>query len=178
MKKEGVVLLAVLMTACAARSDSEAIAVLHKTVAHVNGQGERVGQAVFRDKTEGMEICVNAVGLTPGGHGFHIHQNKDCGAVFQDGKAQNALRAGGHYDPGATHVHAGPFGKGHAGDLPPLLADSAGSVHMCVTAPRLTVSEIIGRSVIIHAGGDNLSDMPLPLGGGGERVVCGVIVKE
>lgn len=28
---------------------------------------------------------------------------------------------------------------------------------------------------MVHAGGDNHSDHPLPLGGGGERFACGMI---
>ena len=43
-----------------------------------------------------------------------------------------------------------------------------------VTAPHLTVADVKGRSVIIHAGGDNYSDQPAPLGGGGARIACGV----
>lgn len=45
-----------------------------------------------------------------------------------------------------------------------------------VLAPRLkTLSQIKGRALMIHAGADNHSDMPKPLGGGGDRVACGVI---
>ena len=45
-----------------------------------------------------------------------------------------------------------------------------------VLAPRLkTLDQIKGRALMIHAGGDNHSDMPKPLGSGGERLVCGVI---
>ncbi len=33
-----------------------------------------------------------------------------------------------------------------------------------------------GRSIMIHAGGDNYSDTPARLGGGGARVACGVVV--
>ena len=42
-------------------------------------------------------------------------------------------------------------------------------------APNLAVKDLKGRSVIIHAGGDNYSDQPAPLGGGGARIACGVI---
>ena len=37
------------------------------------------------------------------------------------------------------------------------------------------VSALRGKSVVIHAGGDNYSDQPQPLGGGGARIACGVI---
>jgi superoxide dismutase, Cu-Zn family len=36
-----------------------------------------------------------------------------------------------------------------------------------------TVAEVKGRSIMIHAGGDNYSDQPAPLGGG--RIACGVV---
>ncbi len=44
-----------------------------------------------------------------------------------------------------------------------------------VLAPRLKASEFPGHALMIHAGGDNHSDHPLPLGGGGGRIVCGVV---
>jgi Cu-Zn family superoxide dismutase len=28
---------------------------------------------------------------------------------------------------------------------------------------------------MVHAGGDNYSDQPKPLGGGGDRIACGLI---
>ena len=44
-----------------------------------------------------------------------------------------------------------------------------------VVAPRLKVSDLAGHALVIHAGGDNYSDQPAPLGGGGARIACGVI---
>jgi Cu-Zn family superoxide dismutase len=41
--------------------------------------------------------------------------------------------------------------------------------------PRIKVADIKGRSLMIHEGGDNYSDQPKPLGGGGGRVACGII---
>jgi Cu-Zn family superoxide dismutase len=32
-----------------------------------------------------------------------------------------------------------------------------------------------GKALMIHAGGDNYADQPKPLGGGGDRIACGVI---
>ena len=50
-----------------------------------------------------------------------------------------------------------------------------GKANQTLLAPRLTLSQIRGLSVMVHAGGDNYSDHPKPLGGGGERIACGVI---
>jgi Cu-Zn family superoxide dismutase len=83
--------------------------------------------------------------------------------------------AGGHLDPDKTGMHMGPMGKGHLGDLPFLTVDGAGTDDEQLVAPRITdVSALKGRTLVIHAGGDNYSDTP-PLGGGGARIACGVI---
>jgi hypothetical protein len=44
-----------------------------------------------------------------------------------------------------------------------------------VTVPHLTLADVKGRSIMIHVGGDNYSDQPAPLGGGGARIACGVV---
>jgi Cu-Zn family superoxide dismutase len=44
-----------------------------------------------------------------------------------------------------------------------------------LVAPRLRLADILGRSLIIHAGSDNFSDEPAPLGGGGARIACVII---
>ena len=59
----------------------------------------------------------------------------------------------------------------------PPLADWAG---LPLVLRRLTgvvdkLSDLSGRSLMIHAAGDNYSDDPKPLGGGGARIACGVI---
>lgn len=118
------------------------------------------------------------VGLTPGEHGFHVHQNANCHYKINEGKVVPGLAAGGHYDPLITDQHLGPKGSGHMGDLPFLTASETGTVDQTVVASRLTLRAVMGRSLIIHAGPDNYSDTPNPLGGGGARVGCGVIVAE
>lgn len=84
------------------------------------------------------------------------------------------MSAGGHFDPGTTNTHRGPYGEGHLGDLPVLAADSNGEANVTLLAPRLTTKDIKGHTIMIHAGGDNYSDTP-PLGGGGTRIGCGKI---
>ena len=70
----------------------------------------------------------------------------------------------------------GPEGEGHLGDLPLLKTDAEGNITQSVMAPRLkSLDEIKGRALMVHVGGDNYSDEPKPLGGGGARFACGVI---
>ncbi|MFN3919079.1 MAG: superoxide dismutase family protein, partial [Methylohalobius sp.] len=72
-----------------------------------------------------------------------------------------------------TNRHGTPWGDGHLGDLPPLYVDADGQAQLPVLAPRLKLADLKGRALIVHAGGDNYSDHPEPLGGGGARIACG-----
>src|SRR5579864_3363864 len=85
---------------------------------------------------------------------------------MNQGKPAAGFAAGGHYDPAHTKKHLGPLSTaGHRGDLPVLVVDNRGDATEAVTAPNLTVAEIRDRSIMVHAGGDNYSDTPAPLGG-------------
>lgn len=92
--------------------------------------------------------------------------------------AIEGLAAGGHWDPKKTGAHKGPWDdSGHLGDLPALAVDADGHIQP-VVAPRIKkINALKGRSLMIHAGGDNYSDHPVALGGGGARKYCGVIAK-
>ena len=141
------------------------------------GLDQKIGEISFKDTPSGMVIDVDLKNLPVGDHGFHIHENPDCNpSVDADGKMQPALKAGGHYDPDKTGHHLGPSQKdGHRGDLPVLTVSPDGTVKASFTIKDLKVKEIKNRSVMIHAGGDNYSDEPVALGGGGMRIACGVI---
>jgi Cu-Zn family superoxide dismutase len=139
------------------------------------GVGSAIGTVRASSSPYGTILTPGLRGLTPGLHGFHVHQNPDCGPGEKDGKKIPGLAAGGHYDPAGTGVHKGPYENGHLGDLPALYVDAKGKAELPVLAPRLKVSDLKGRSLMIHAGGDNYSDTPAKLGGGGARVSCGVI---
>lgn len=138
------------------------------------GLGENIGTITVIDSKYGLMLSPQLSNLPPGIHGFHIHQNPDCGTMTMD-KPMAASAAGGHYDPLKTNKHEGPYGQGHLGDLPVLYVDKDGKASLPVLAPRLKVSDVKGRSLMIHAGGDNYSDLPEKLGGGGSRIACGVV---
>lgn len=139
------------------------------------GVGPSVGQVVVSETAYGLVFSPTLSGLPPGLHGFHVHENPACGTKEMNSKMVPALAAGGHYDPAASKRHGLPWGDGHLGDLPALFVDAAGAAGNPVLAPRLKLADIKGRSLMIHAGGDNHADHPAPLGGGGARVVCGVV---
>lgn len=139
------------------------------------GIGKSVGEVALTETPYGVVFSPSLVGLPPGLHGFHVHETPSCAPGEKDGKSVAALAAGGHLDPTGSKHHGLPWGDGHLGDLPPLIVDARGNADEPVLAPRLKLSDIEGRSLMVHAGGDNHSDHPAPLGGGGERLACGVI---
>jgi superoxide dismutase, Cu-Zn family len=165
------VVLAIVLTSSAAWADSQ----ITITMVNEKGIGAQIGTVTASDSKFGLVLTPSLKGLTPGLHGFHVHQNPNCGPGEADGKTVAAGAAGGHLDPAGTKKHGTPWGDGHLGDLPPLYVDASGNASQPVLAPRLKVADLAGRAIVIHAGADNHSDHPAPLGGGGARVACGVI---
>ena len=138
------------------------------------GVGNKIGYVTLSDTAEGLLLDPEVRELPPGPHGFHVHQFGDVEP--KDGKPGGM--AGEHYDPDRTGRHLGPYRNGHRGDLPRLLVDADGVARRPVVAPRLTLAEVEGRALIIHSGGDNYSDSPLPNGGGKSRIVGGIITND
>ncbi|MDR5610856.1 superoxide dismutase family protein [Arsenophonus sp.] len=119
--------------------------------------GQSVGEIKITETKFGLLFTPKLQGLAPGIHGFHVHEYPSCDALQKDGKLIAAGKAGGHFDPNKTAQHKG-------------------SADYAILAPRLkSISQIKHRALIIHEGGDNYSDHPETLGGGGLRVVCGII---
>lgn len=150
-----------------------ASAILYK--ATDTGNGDAVGTVTFSDSDDGLVIKTDLKGLPPGKRGFHVHEKPDCSPVSKDGKMTHAGAAGGHYDPDKTGKHLGPGGGGHKGDLPVLTVAEDGTAKVVMTLKGVKAEEFKNRSLMIHAGGDNYSDEPEPLGGGGPRIACGII---
>jgi len=165
--------LAVLVAAGGAQAASVTV-TMHQTSA--TGVGPILGTVVFQDTARGLLIMPNLSGLSEGEHGFHVHEHPSCEHKEKDDKQVPGLAAGGHYDPASTGKHLGPDGNGHLGDLPVLYAATDGTVTRESYAARLKTTDLAGRSIMIHAGGDTYSDTPAPLGGGGARAACGVVV--
>lgn len=163
------IVLSGLLLGCA---DKKLDVVVHQV--SPDGVGPEIGRVLISQAHQGVKFAPNLHNLSPGEHGFHIHENPSCQPGEKGGVKLAALAAGGHYDPDNTGRHEGPEGYGHKGDLPRLVVDKKGYALTAVRAPRLTLNDLKGRSLMIHAGGDNYSDNP-PMGGGGARIACGVI---
>lgn len=165
---------AMLMLAAAPALAAKATVTMNAIDA--TGIGRSVGTIDIKDTRQGLALTPRLSGLPSGPHGIHIHQTGDCGAKEQDGKAVAGLAAGGHFDPHGSGKHMGPWQEGgHAGDLPALAVKGDGTASETLLAPHLKLADIKGHAIIIHAGADNYSDDPKPLGGGGARIACGVV---
>ncbi len=143
---------------------SEAICVLHAT-----SESGVSGTIRFIQEDKDVRIIAKLSGLTPGKHGFHIHHLGDIRQGDGSGCA-------GHFNP-ENHNHGSPLSSDrHAGDLGNIVADSEGNA-IYERVDRVLVLfgpySIVGRSVIVHAGEDDLISQPT--GAAGARVAQGVI---
>lgn len=125
----------------------------------------------------GVEIKVRVNGLSPGNHGFHIHEVGLC-------ELPGFTSAGGHFDPG-------PFGNSnpdanhpfHMGDVPNLKANERGVARLKHQTSRITLSsgplsifDQNGSAVIVHQNPDQgITGAPGSGVSGGPRIACGVI---
>jgi len=120
-----------------------------------------------------VSVHAKISGLTPGEHGFHVHETGDC-------SAPDAKSAGGHFNPAGVD-HGDPKGEAHhAGDLGNITANAEGVAELDVDLPSSFLSlspdaanNIVGRAVVVHGGADDLKSQPS--GAAGPRVGCGVI---
>ncbi|MCI0411804.1 superoxide dismutase family protein [bacterium] len=139
------------------------------------GVGKQIGSIQITDSKYGLLLKPTLSGLPPGVHGFHVHEHANCAAAEKDGKMAAGHAAGSHFDTEKGRKHDGPYGNGHLGDLPVLIVDGEGRATIPVLAPRVKVADLSGKSLMIHAGGDNYDNQPDPLGGGGGRIACGPV---
>jgi Cu-Zn family superoxide dismutase len=140
-----------------------------------DGVGKPAGTITIKETKDGVTLETDLKDLPPGEHGFHMHEKASCDPADKDGKKTAGQAAGAHFDPDATKAHKGPAGGGHKGDLPKLTVSDKGVSKEKLDVKGLKLADFAGHSLMIHAGGDNYSDAPKPLGGGGERIVCGVV---
>ena len=142
----------------------KAIAVLHPT------SGNNVsGTVTFTASGNEVKVIADVTALTPGKHGFHVHEFGDCSSP--DGNS-----AGAHFNPTHKQHGAPDAADRHAGDLGNIEADAAGKAHLeCTdkTMKLLGPDSIVGRAVIVHEKEDDLKTQPT--GNAGGRVACGVI---
>lgn len=170
MKKFAFILLSIVLVAgCAHTRGPAAMATLQPT----DGNTAK-GTVQFTDIGDGnVDVQVDLTGVPPGAHGFHIHEKGDCG--------NNALNAGGHFNPTGM-IHGAPDAQSHhAGDFGNVTADANGEVHTHITTVSISMTpgqatNPIGHAVVLHGDPDDLTSQPA--GNSGPRIACGVIVAS
>jgi len=141
-----------------------AICVLYPT------KGNSVtGTVIFTETSDGVKVMADIKGLTPGKHGFHIHEFGDC-------SSPDGTSAGGHFNP-ENKSHGAPMDMNrHMGDMGNVVAGADGSAHLEYVDHMIQLSgpeSIIGHSMILHKSEDDMKTQPT--GNAGPRVACGVI---
>jgi superoxide dismutase, Cu-Zn family len=158
-----------LLSACyALQPEEEAPQVAVKIQ---SASGSQVGGTVTftPEKWGKVNVSGEISGLTPGSHGFHVHEYGDCSA--SDGSS-----AGGHYNPKSKDHGSPEMAMHHAGDLGNIVADNNGVARINTTFDNFKLKgrdSIIGRAVVVHEKADDLTSQPS--GAAGKRVGCGVI---
>ena len=142
-----------------------ATCVFHANDLNITGSVEM--HAINKDTTQFVCSIDN---LAPGKHGFHIHRLGDL--------REGCKSACDHYNPEKCN-HGGRISRTrHKGDLGNIEADAS---RKCTDKFEANVSltDIIGRMLIIHADEDDLglggTEESLKTGNAGERIACGVI---
>lgn len=123
------------------------------------------GTLRLMQKEGGLHIVGRINNLTPGEHGFHIHQ-------FGDLRSNDGTSAGGHFNP-EGHEHGAPGAHSHAGDLGNITAGEDGVAKVNVLTTDTKLHFILGRAFVVHAGKDDLASQPS--GDAGGRVALGVV---
>jgi Cu-Zn family superoxide dismutase len=127
------------------------------------------GTINFVQDGEAVRVQGTLEGLSPGLHGFHIHEKGDCSA--KDGSS-----AGPHFNP-TKAPHGGPTSaQHHAGDFGNIEANGSGVAKINNVFTWLSLhgeNSIIGRGLIVHANPDDMQSQPA--GNAGGRIGCGVI---
>jgi Cu-Zn family superoxide dismutase len=137
--------------------------------------GKTLGTANLTEEKKGVKIVLKVSGLSPGRHGFHLHEKGAC-------DPPDFKSAGGHFNPfGKHHGAKNPEGK-HAGDFQNLEAKENGTAEVTVVAEGATLGKGAGSllkeggtSIVIHADADD--EMSDPAGNSGARIGCGTVVS-
>lgn len=136
-----------------------------------DGAGKKLGTASLHEEKKGVRIVLQAEGISPGEHAFHIHEKGECvGPGFQS--------AGPHFSAsGEEHGHEHAK-KHHAGDMKNIVAAANGKVDVVVLNERVSLTKQSlrrpgGTALVIHAKADDYKSQPS--GNAGDRIACGVI---
>lgn len=128
------------------------------------------GSVTFTQVGSRVRVVGEIAALTPGLHGFHVHEKGDC-------SAPDAGSAGAHFNPHGKKHGAPNSSDRHGGDLGNLQANEYGRANVSLMVDGISVGKgvdgVTGKAIVVHANADDLKSDPG--GNSGGRVGCGVI---
>jgi Cu-Zn family superoxide dismutase len=127
--------------------------------------GSVTGTVVFHAEGDIVRVTGTLRNLSPGKHGFHVHEGSSC------------QQRGGHFAPQAEPHGSPDEQRRHVGDLGNLAVDQDGRAAYLRLDRKLALSgpeSIVGKVVVVHAGEDDYQSQPS--GSSGQEIACGRIV--
>ncbi|KAM0856233.1 hypothetical protein ACQ4PT_049261 [Festuca glaucescens] len=146
-----------------------------KAVAVLKGTSEVEGVVTLTQEDDGpTSVSVRITGLTPGKHGFHLHQFGDT--------TNGCISTGPHFNPDGL-THGAPEDEvRHAGDLGNIVANAEGVVETTIVDSQIPLSgpnAVVGRAFVVHELEDDLGkgghELSLSTGNAGGRLACGML---
>jgi len=132
------------------------------------------GEVIATQGSKGVTITAFFTDLPSGEHGFHIHRAGDL-------RGEGCAGACDHFHLGAPAVHGGaPNGNSprHTGDLGNIVAKKQYTFFL----HRVSVADLLGRTVIVHADPDDLGLGGFPdsatTGHSGARIGCALFGRS
>ncbi|KAL2536201.1 Superoxide dismutase [Cu-Zn] 2 [Forsythia ovata] len=146
-----------------------------KAVAVLKGTSNVEGVVILTQEADGpTSVKVRVTGLTPGKHGFHLHEFGDT--------TNGCISTGPHFNPNGK-THGAPEDEvRHAGDLGNIVADTNGVAEATIVDNQIPLSgphSVVGRALVVHELEDDLGkgghELSLSTGNAGGRLACGVV---
>ncbi len=124
------------------------------------------GMLNLAETEHGVRVWGEITGLSPGEHGFHIHE-------FGDVRGDDGMATGGHFSS-EGHEHADLKSENrHEGDFGNVVANDKGVAKVDVISDGLKLHYVLGRAFVVHAGKDDLKTQPS--GNAGARIGVALI---
>uniref|UniRef100_B8YNY0 Superoxide dismutase [Cu-Zn] n=1 Tax=Ginkgo biloba TaxID=3311 RepID=B8YNY0_GINBI len=151
------------------------VAETKKAVAVLKGNSPVEGVVnLVQEENSPTTVKVRVTGLTPGKHGFHLHEFGDT--------TNGCISTGSHYNPKSL-THGAPEDQiRHAGDLGNIVAGSDGIAEATIVDNQIPLTgpnSVVGRAFVVHELEDDLGkgghELSLTTGNAGGRLACGVV---
>ncbi|CAI0452784.1 unnamed protein product [Linum tenue] len=160
------------LAAPSTRKPLTVVAATKKAVAVLKGTSSVEGVVTLTQEDDAGPTTVNVriTGLTPGLHGFHLHEYGDT--------TNGCISTGPHFNPNGL-THGAPEDEvRHAGDLGNIIANADGILPIPLSGPNA----VVGRAFVVHELEDDLGkgghELSLSTGNAGGRLACVAAVPK